>query len=208
MTPALADEIRRTIARPDAADGYAIARKNLFQGVWIRHAGMYPDWQLRLFRRGRARYEDRIVHEHMMVEGRTDQLREPMIHHDYKGIERYFERHNSYTSLEAVEAFRLMHGLAGADHAHLAHLNATGDAAPARRRRLKSFAYRYVPCRSLAVFLYMYVWRLGFLDGRRGFRYCLIRAFHEYQLSLKLDELRDPQSPMRRKYARWITRDD
>ncbi len=203
VTPALAAEIAAAIADPDAADGYYIARQNLFQGKWIRHAGMYPDWQLRLFRRGKARYEDRIVHEHMVADGRTAFLGNHFIHHDFKGVERYFERHNHYTSLEAVEVHRMLQGKPGGDRAM------TGDASsrgPKRRRALKNFAYRHLPMRAVLVFLYMYVWKLGFLDGRIGFRYCLIRAFHEYQISLKLIELGDAGSPMATKYKDDIER--
>ena len=71
---------------------------------------------------------------------------------------------------------------------------------PSRRRARKNFAYRYLPARALVVFAYMYGWKCGFLDGRIGLRYCLIRAFHEYQIGLKLKELRDPTSPMATKY--------
>ena len=203
VTPELAAEIATTIRAADAADGYYIARQNLFQGKWIRRAGMYPDWQLRLFRRGKARYEDRIVHEHMVVDGRAAFLRHHFVHHDFKGIERYFERHNHYTSLEAVEVHRLLNALPGSDRVIVGDLSAPG---PQRRRAIKHFAYRHLPGRAFLMFLYMYVWKLGFLDGRIGFRYCLIRAFHEYQISLKLLELRDADSPMASKYKDYITR--
>ena len=203
VTPMLAAEIARVIGDPGAADGYYIARQNIFQGKWIRHAGMYPDWQLRLFRRGRARYEDRIVHEHMRVDGETGFLKNHFIHHDFKGIERYFERHNHYTSLEAVEVHRMLHALPGSDRVIAGSLSARG---PQRRRAVKHFAYRHLPGRALLLFFYMYVWRLGFLDGRIGFRYCLIRAFHEYQISLKLIELGDADSPMATKYKNDIER--
>ena len=56
-------------------------------------------------RRGRGRYETRLVHEHILLDGPPGYLK-PLIHYDYKGIERYFERHNVYSSLEAVEAHR------------------------------------------------------------------------------------------------------
>ncbi len=194
VPPGLADEIRQVLAAPPAA-GYYIARQNLFQGKWIRRAGMYPDWQLRLFRRGVARYENRCVHEHMVVDGATAFLDHHLVHHDYKGIERYFERHNHYTSLEAVEIHRML--TRPAEDVIAGRLFGPG---PSRRRALKNFAYRYLPARALVVFAYMYGWKRGFLDGRIGLRYCLIRAFHEYQIGLKLKELRDPTSPMATKY--------
>jgi glycosyltransferase involved in cell wall biosynthesis len=201
VTPELRAEIEAVVYGAGVVNGYYIARQNLFAGKWIRHAGMYPDWQLRLFRRGRARYEDRLVHEHMVVDGPTGFLRNHLIHHDYKGIERYFDRHNVYSSLEAVEIHRSLTGRGRAEIR--GNLFVPG---PTRRRALKNFAYRYVPMRALAVFLYMYIVRLGFLDGRIGFRYCLLRASYEYQISLKLLELKDPGSAISERYEKYLTR--
>jgi glycosyltransferase involved in cell wall biosynthesis len=196
VTPELAQEIGALVSDSPSHPGYYVARQNWFAGVWIRHGGWYPDWNLRLLRRGRGRYEARLVHEHVLLDGPPGYLHHPLIHYDYKGIERYFERHNVYSSLEAVEAHRLLNapdrprGLPAA-------LQARG---PARRRFLKNLAYRYLPARALMKFLWMYVVKLGFLDGRMGFRYCLLHTFYDYQISLKLEELRDPQSPMSQKY--------
>ena len=194
----LAAEIDACIARSDRLAGYYVARENW---AWGRRLHcMSPDYQLRLVRRGRARYEDRIVHEHMRVDGDVGFLKQRLRHHDDKGIERYFERHNHYTSLEAVEIHRMLRGLGGGPLIP-GDITAKG---PERRRAIKNFAYRHLPMRALAIFLYMYFWKLGFLDGRIGFRYCLIRAFHEYQIGLKLKELKDPNSAMSTKYRRFL----
>ncbi|MGA9754798.1 MAG: hypothetical protein WBV23_06615, partial [Desulfobaccales bacterium] len=176
--------------------GYYLARKNFFAGTWIRHGGWYPDWNLRLLRRGRGRYEPRLVHEHILLEGPPGFLENPLIHYDYKGIERYFDRHNVYSSLEAVEAHRTLTA-PGRPQGLPAALRAPG---PERRRFLKNLAYRYLPARALMKFLWMYLIKLGFLDGRMGFRYCLLHTFYDYQISLKLEELRDPHSPLSQKY--------
>jgi len=195
-TPALAGEIAALVKAPPRHNGYYLARQNWFAGTWIRHGGWYPDWNLRLLRRGRGRYEPRLVHEHILLDGPPGYLKNPLIHYDYKGIERYFDRHNVYSSLEAVEAYRLMtapdraQGLPGVWRAR----------GPERRRFLKNLAYRYLPGRALIKFIWMYFIKLGFLDGRMGFRYCLLHTFYEYQISLKLEELRDPQSPLSQKY--------
>jgi len=196
VSPDLAREIAALVSGSPRHHGYYLARQNWFAGTWIRHGGWYPDWNLRLFRRGRGRYEARLVHEHILLEGPPGFLHNPLIHDDYKGIERYFERHNAYSSLEAVEAYRTLsspdrpRGLPAA-------LRSRG---PERRRFLKNLAYRYLPARALMKFLWMYLFKLGFLDGRMGFRYCLLHTFYDYQISLKLEELRDPQSPMSQKY--------
>lgn len=197
-TPELAAEIAATIAGADARNGYLVARQNWVWGKPMRC--MYPDYNLRLLRRGKGRYEDRIVHEHMVIEGPAGYLRNHLVHRDAKGIERYIDRHNVYSSFEAVEAWRLLHGHDG---------DAIGNGNPFRRgpegrRALKRFAYRYVPVRPLVHFLWLYIGKRGFLDGRLGWRYCVLRMLYEYQVSLKLEELRDPTSPMATKYRTYL----
>ena len=108
VSPALAREIAAAVAVPGNICGFYLARQNFFCGKWIRHGGWYPDYNLRLLKLGRGRYEPRIVHEHVLLDGPLSYLKNPLIHHDYKGIERYFERHNVYSSLEAVEARRTL----------------------------------------------------------------------------------------------------
>ena len=108
VTPDLAREIAALVSGSPQLNGYYLARQNWFAGTWIRHGGWYPDWNLRLLRRGRGRYEARLVHEHILLDGPPGYLKNPLIHYDYKGIERYFERHNVYSSLEAVEAHRML----------------------------------------------------------------------------------------------------
>lgn len=196
VTPPLAREIAAAVTRPGEICGYYLPRQNYFCGKWIRHGGWYPNYNLRLLKRGRGRYEDRIVHEHVLLDGPVGYLKNPLIHHDFKGMERYFERHNVYSSLEAVEAWRAM-----ASPKLIANLPGKLKArGPGRRRFLKNLAYRYLPGRALFKFIWMYLIKLGFLDGRMGFRYCLLHTFYEYQISLKLEELRDPTSPISQKY--------
>jgi glycosyltransferase involved in cell wall biosynthesis len=196
VSQALAQEITAAVARPGEICGYYLARQNYFGGTWIRHGGWYPDYNLRLLKRGQGRYEARLVHEHVLLNGPAGHLKNPLIHHDYKGIERYFDRHNVYSSLEAVEARRTL-TTPGQAQGLPALLGAKG---PERRRFLKNLAYRHLPARSLFKFIWMYFIKLGFLDGRMGFRYCLLHTFYEYQVSLKLEELQDPDSPISQRY--------
>jgi len=200
ITPKLHEEICNVINISNYI-GYYIPRKNLFMGKWMRHGGWFPDYQLRLFRRGKARYENRIVHERMVVDGQIGFLKYPLIHKDFKGLERYFDRHNTYSSMEAVEAFKVLNS--GGTSALLDKRLKEAD--PHRRRVQKEFAYRYFPCRPLIKFLWMYIIKLGFLDGRMGLRFCLLHTFYEYQISLKLEELSDSESPMHQKYKRHLT---
>ena len=200
VTPELADEIRATIMRPDALDGYHVAREYWFWNRRMR--SMYPDYNLRLIRRGKGRYEDRIVHEHMVVEGSAGYLKHHLVHRDDKGLERWLDRHNHYSSMEAVEVWRMRNASEG-EHSITARSTATG---PKRQRALKRFAYRHLPFRPLWRFLWLYVVKGGVLDGRKGFRYCILKMFYEYQISLKLEELKDPQSPLSEKYRTVLRR--
>ena len=200
VTEALAHEIGELVESKPKVAGYYIARQILFAGKWMRHGGWYPNWNLRLFRRNRARYEARIVHEHMLLDGQAGFLKNPLLHNDYRGIERYFDRHNTYSSMEAVEVYRTLE--AEKQEGFLPPL--VWARGPERRRLLKNLAYRYLPARSLAKFLWMYLLQLGFLDGRIGFRHCVLHMFYEYQISLKLEELKKIDSPVRRKYREYL----
>ena len=69
VTPALAKEISALFVRGPQHNGYYLARKIIWRGRWLRYGGRYPDYNLRLIRHGYGRYEPRLVHEHMVVDG-------------------------------------------------------------------------------------------------------------------------------------------
>ncbi len=99
ITPALRNEIASVISRPVeevSENGFHLNRLFYFLDSPIRHCGYFPSWNLRLFKRGRARYEDRSVHEHMVVDGESGYLTEPMMHDDRRGIEHSIAKHNDY----------------------------------------------------------------------------------------------------------------
>ncbi|HZO80971.1 MAG TPA: glycosyltransferase family 2 protein [Candidatus Binataceae bacterium] len=190
----LREEIRSLLSATRApCNGYYIAMINHFMGEPLYHGAWHPDWRLLLFRRNRGRFEERAVHEHLMVEPPLARLKHYLIHDDRKGLERYFDRHNIYSTMEAFEGLRERSGRS-ADGMLSARPLGT---APERRRWLKRLAYRYAIGRPLLRFGYSYFWKRGFLDGRVGFRYCVLQMFYDYQVSLKMMELqRDPASPM------------
>jgi glycosyltransferase involved in cell wall biosynthesis len=191
LTPELRREIGQVVVDEGGQNGYYIARNNYFMGHRIRHCAMYPDWQLRLFRRGKGRYEERIVHEHILIEGLAGYLKNPLEHNDLKGLERWLDRHNAYTSMEALEVRRVL----GRNHSQRIPAKLTSRG-PERTRVFKEWAYRYLPFRALFVFTWMYLLRGGFLDGRIGFRYCALRAFVDYQISLKVLEMREGEEAL------------
>jgi glycosyltransferase involved in cell wall biosynthesis len=199
VTEALADEIRSAIVRETVVAGYHIPRQTMFSGVWIRHGGVYPDYNLRLLKRGHGRYEDRLVHEHILLDGEAGYLKTPLLHDDDKGMTRFLERHNHYTSLEAIEILRARRGVGGNRLE-----GALWQRGPQRRRWLKNVAQRWLPFRPFFVFLYMYVWKAGLLDGRAGFHYCFLKMVFEHQISLKVRELGNPRSPLYQQYRAYL----
>src|SRR5262249_21911336 len=94
----LRDEIAKVLADAGAADGYAVPRRNVFLGQWIRHGGLYPDWQVRLFRRGRGHFVDRDVHESVEGDGPVVPLSGHLVHRSYEGGSDFFDPANRYSA--------------------------------------------------------------------------------------------------------------
>jgi glycosyltransferase involved in cell wall biosynthesis len=162
VTPELRERIRSIVRANGPADGYSIPRKNMFWGAWVRHGGLYPDYQLRLFRRTAGRFADSAVHESVLVEGRVEALVDPMLHHSYRGLEDFVARSNRYSTLAAYQI--VSHG----GRAGLAEL----------------------VLRPLGRFLSMFVLRAGFLDGWRGFVLAVLYGNYVFLRTAKAWEAR------------------
>lgn len=179
ITPNLREEVRSTIAGNPTIDGFFINRVLLFMGREVRHGGLYPSWNLRLFRRGNARYEDRAVHEHMVCSGPTDYLRQEMLHIRREPLAQYIAKHIRYADIESDEWVKLRLGesrVAPADKLFRDHLR--------YRQFLRRQVWPHVPGRPVWRFLHMYVLRLGFLDGWAGWHLARLMMSYEYMISL------------------------
>jgi (heptosyl)LPS beta-1,4-glucosyltransferase len=126
--------------KTDDPVAYEIPRRNYFYGSWVRHAGVYPDYQIRLFQRGRARYNDVPVHENLIVQGAIGTLINPMDHFTERRIRDHFRKFGLYTTLAAREKFLSVRRVG------------TGD----------------LVIRPLVVFVKAYALKQGFRDGVRG----------------------------------------
>jgi glycosyltransferase involved in cell wall biosynthesis len=157
----LGRDITATIAAADACDGYAVPRRNVFLGQWIRHGGLYPDWQVRLFRRGHGRFVERDVHESVHVDGRVGRLLGHLVHRSYTGVADFFERAHRYSTLAAEEYVR------------------AGGGARARELVL----------RPIGRFVSMYVLQRGFLDGRKGLLLAGLYAYYVFMRTAKVWEV-------------------
>ncbi len=150
-------------------NGYWLKRQNEFLGRTLRHGGFWPDPKLRMFRRGMGRVENRAVHETFQVTGRLGTLYYPLLHHSYPTLADYIDHMNRYSSLGAEMAI-------------------------AKGRR--GFSLFNIVLRPIATFVYNYVFRLGFLDGREGL---LLHLYHAVYVSWKYakawEQARSKQSP-------------
>jgi glycosyltransferase involved in cell wall biosynthesis len=109
VPPALAAEIRAVLARAEAEGvaGYWLPRRNRIRGRWMRGAGWWPDYQLRLLRRDAVYFEpDGLVHEVACVHGPTRHLREPLLHHNYDTLAEFVAKQRRYAVLEAYAWWR------------------------------------------------------------------------------------------------------
>lgn len=152
LTDELRAEIADVVETADAeTDGFLIPRRTRFLGREMRHGGWSPDHQLRLFRKGRATYEDRGVHEFARVKGRVKKLTHAIVHLGEETWEGYVEKMNRYTTLQARDK-------AGATRAEAA---------------------LQLLLRPPMTFLSAYLLRRGFLDGRPGFLLAVGSAFSQ-----------------------------
>jgi glycosyltransferase involved in cell wall biosynthesis len=184
VVPELADEIRHVV-EDDARgyDGYFINRRNYFFGRWVRHAGMYPSWNLRLFRTGQARYEDKEVDADVYLTsgGKVGYLREDMLHLCFPTIASCMRTCDRYSTWDAKE--RSKPRQARDDRA------VVPDGLGKLRTGLR-WIYERLPAKPLVLFLHMYVLQRGFLDGREGLLICAMFAWREFLAEAKLWELR------------------
>jgi len=184
VSPQLKEEIISLASRPVqnvSQAGFYINRVTIFMGREIRHCAYFPAWNLRLFKRGLARYEERDVHEHMVVQGPTAHLQHLLLHEDRRGLEHFIAKHNRYSTLEAIEIYRHRERWPGAWRFLNDRL--------ARRRYIK-----YCVAPKLALpwffrFVYMYFIRGGILDRRAGLNLCLLISTYELFIRAKYDDL-------------------
>ena len=192
LTPELTEEIRKAIQNPDI-NGYYIALRMHFLGRVLRH-GDASFWKLSLFRRGKGRFECRLkeqdasmadmeVHEHVVVEGATAQLKNPIIHHNVESLSRYIQKHDEYSNWEA----RVL--LQGEQTSGELPPTLFGTQAQ-RRRWLKKKLY-VLPGSPLLLFMYRYFFRLGFLDGTPGLIYSGFQAVQMFHTKSKIYELKN-----------------
>jgi glycosyltransferase involved in cell wall biosynthesis len=158
LTPALREEIRRTLHESPAYDGYWVRRETFFRDRRVRCWS--GDTMLRLFRRTRGRYGDKLVHEEVELRGKAGRLRAPLEHHTFRSFAQYLPKMHHFTALAAEDAFR-------------------------RGRRT---SWPGLALRPLGHFAKMYIVKRGFLDGVPGLLIAWLSAYSTYLKYAKLWE--------------------
>lgn len=179
LTPALHAEIVARLSTVGPEIGmFRMRRQDMFLGRWLRRSSGYPTWFGRLLRLGAVRVE-REINEEFCTSLGVGELAGHLVHLPFnRGVGYWFERHNTYSSLEAeVLANERAEPIAWKDIF-------TRD--PLRRRKAaKQVVYR-LPARPTLIFLYLYVFRAGFRDGRAGYLFCRMRSLYEQMIDIKV----------------------
>jgi glycosyltransferase involved in cell wall biosynthesis len=156
VTPELAAAIRKSI-NESGADGYKIRRRTRFLGQEMLQSRLFPDYVLRLFRRGRARFTDDLVHECLICAGAVDRMSETLLHDPVRRLEDALSRVDRYST-------------------------ASAEMLVAKGRRV-SFATGIA--HGIWMFIRIYILRLGFIDGRVGFLFAVVNAEGSYYRYMK-----------------------
>lgn len=161
VTPELRAELERAMHEA-SADGYYCPRLSQFCGKFVRHSGWYPDYVLRLFKRGAGEFSDSLVHESVLLTGSTAKLKNPLLHYSYLTVNDVERKVEHYSSAAAQQMFQ------------------SGKRA-SRLRATLSAGWAFVRT---------YIVRLGVLDGSAGWNIARMNARTTYLKYRKLEELR------------------
>jgi glycosyltransferase involved in cell wall biosynthesis len=163
---------------------FRVRRRFYMWGKWLRFSSFYPTWVVRLVRVGCVHYVNRGHAETQEVDGRIERLQHDLIDENHKDLEDWWARQNRYSTKEAL------YELTQSD----ASLGKLLSRDPLRRRVALKWLARDLPGRPFWFFLYSYVFRLGFLDGSGGLRFCSMKAMYQAMIGLKKHELRHLKS--------------
>ena len=164
ISEALADEIKDKLSKniSDTVDGYQMRWRVYFMGKWIKHGGTHKPYFLRLFRYGKGRVENKLMDEHIIVDGNVEKLTGDLIHYDYKGLDTWISKHIWYSNLE-LQMYQTQNNMTG------------GNTSQKKKRGL----YYRMPIflRVRLYYWYRYYVQFGFLDGKAGRIYIYLQAY-------------------------------
>ncbi len=194
VLPELADEINRNVpALPTNVSGVYVKRRVLFFGQWIRHGAFYPMWLLRLWRREQGICEETWMDEHIKLtpanggQAQTIQFRHDLVDHNLNNLTWWTQKHNNYAIREVIDLLNIRYNF---DETQRVEPRLFGS--PDQRTRYFKVQYASLPLftRPFLYFLYRYVIRLGFLDGRRGLIWHFLQGlWYRFLVDAKLFEV-------------------
>lgn len=189
LTPKLVMQIQKTLPAVDSQiNGISCIRKMTFQGKLIRFGGVGKNRVMRLFRYGFGQSESRWMDEHIKVEGSTMALNGAMIDDNLRPLAWWIEKHNGYSSREAVDLLNLQY--------HFAQQNSVArlsNSSIGLKRWIKENIYAKLPggFRSTAYYIWRYFIMLGFLDGSKGAQFHFFQAlWYRYLVDCKVAEVK------------------
>ena len=188
ISPELLFEIKTKLKNLSSdINGICLKRYINFQGQLIRYGGVFPKKVLRIFKKEYAFCEDRLMDEHLIVKGRHINFKNYLIDENLNSLTWWIEKHNNYASREAIELLNLKYKFKPLNN----QKKISGSIRFNRTLFLKNSFYLKTPfqVRSLFYFIYRYLFRLGFLDGIRGFTFHFLQAFwYRYLVDAKMYE--------------------
>ena len=180
VSPELAAEISTELESPEAA-AFAQRFRIMFQGTWIRHCGWYSGSRIvRLVNRQHTKFDGSMVAERAIVDGPIHRLRHDIVDEDLKGLASWLHKHVRYAELEAErrgQQISIIHRI------RMARSRRPNDIRPFVRVILKDVLFPGIPAKPVALFCYMYIFRLGLLDGRAGLLFCFYHAWYEASIN-------------------------
>ena len=187
MTPELKDLLIDKFSREIPSDlmGYMVSRKTMFMNKWIKHGGHYPTYHAALFRKGAGRCEEKNYDQHFIVTGRTEILKGDIIDIITDSLTTFTTRHNTWATLEAEEAVREL-----SNEGALIKPDKNGNPIE-QRRYMKMKYYRYPIFLRVAIyFIYRYIFKFGFLDGKEGLIFHVLQGlWFRFLVDSKIYEL-------------------
>lgn len=183
FTPELVHEIDRVLATNPRDAGFLVPNKMILMGKWLRRAGGYPTFQVRLFHKARMRFTDYGHGQREETGGRIGRIETPYLHYSFsKGLYDWFEKHNRYSSLEAVQFLAAM-------ESRPALSDLLGRDALERRRAWKRVCYGLPFWARIRWFATLFI-AGGVLEGKAGFTYARLLAMYEHMIQMKLRLIR------------------
>lgn len=156
----------------DDVNGFVMKFKIAFMGTFLNHGGMYPFYNLTIFKYGIGRYEDRALGEHVILtEGKTIDLKNDCLHYDFKSLDAWINKHNWYATREVTDYYATR--CKGQENPNKLYHEAK------KTSKLRDGLYYRMPkfLRAKLYFWYRYYLRLGFLDGKAGYVHAFLQAY-------------------------------